>query len=151
MIIQNLVLASFLVFVSCQANSQKIDSLKDLLKNNRDLDRLDILYELSYNHIGIDNKIALQYGLEGHKLAKSFDDSLRIVRTGLVTTSALRRLQRIDSSLVIYDTILEIAEKNLCTSELAIILNSNCFHSGWLPAVCLSGEGSRIQGLNLPL
>ncbi|HMF71130.1 MAG TPA: hypothetical protein VK616_06625 [Flavitalea sp.] len=109
MTFKNIAVSCCLVFICFPIYSQKIDSLKALLKIKTHLDRADVLYELSYYYIEVDNSIALKYGLEGYEISVKFNDSLRIVRTGLITASALRRLQKIDSAIVIYSSILGIA------------------------------------------
>lgn len=124
MINRNILLLIVLVFVAVPAQSQKIDSLKTLLKGKMSHERIDILYDLSYSLIEVDNDQALQYALEGYNISTKRNDSLRIVRTGLVAASALRRLQKIDSSIHIYHPILSIAEKNNYITELSLILNA---------------------------
>lgn len=62
-------------------------------------------------------------------------DSLRMVKSGMVTASALRRMNEIDASIRIYNSIRPIAEKNLYTQELSVILNSVLIllRACWLP------------------
>ncbi|MEX1240725.1 MAG: tetratricopeptide repeat protein [Cyclobacteriaceae bacterium] len=112
------------LFSSGQKSDVQIDSLRGLLRHKSGPDRVDIFFELSFNQVEINNDTALRYGLEGYRLAIKLNDSLRIVRTGMVTASALRRLQRIDSSIVVYHAILPLAEKKGYTEELALLLNS---------------------------
>jgi len=55
MIIKNIPATFCLVFIFFSTHSQKIDSLKALLKYKTNLDRVDILYELAYDYIEVDN------------------------------------------------------------------------------------------------
>jgi hypothetical protein len=59
MIIRNIAVSCCLVFICFPIYSQKFDSLKALVEIKTDLDRADVLYELSYNYIELDNNIAL--------------------------------------------------------------------------------------------
>lgn len=110
MIIKTIILSLGFVLAFTQVLSQNIDSLQALLQTKTGGERADILRELSYAHIDTDNTLAYRYGLEGFRIAQEDNDSLRIVGCGRFLASSLRRLGRIDSSLVIYNTILPIAE-----------------------------------------
>lgn len=124
MIIRYILAVLCLVFGANSARGQNIDSLKALLAHAKGGERVDVLYELSYDHIGINNNTALRYGVEGYALALELNDSLRILKTGLVTASALRRIDMIDSALAVSKRILPISERNGYLNLRAILLNS---------------------------
>jgi tetratricopeptide (TPR) repeat protein len=111
------------IVLSAQLTDGKIDSLRTALNGLSGEQRVNTLYELSYNLVDLDNKSALKYGLEGYIIAQKEGDSLQIVRAGLVTASVLRRLQKLDSSVLIYNSIFNIAEVNKYDKELGFILN----------------------------
>src|SRR5687768_12206636 len=81
---------------------RRIDSLKACLYGKEENARINILYELSASLIDVDNRAALKFSLEGMNIAAVISDSLQFVRTGLVAGSALWRLQKLDSSLLVY-------------------------------------------------
>lgn len=124
MIIKYIVPFLCLAFGSISACSQNLDSLKALLAAAEGKERVDVLYELSHDHMGINNNTALAYGVEGYTLASSLNDSLRILKTGMVTASALRRLGEIDSALAVSNRVLPISGRNGYRGMRAILLNS---------------------------
>ena len=123
MTIQKTLLAFSVLFIVASGYSQKIDSLKALLKTKTGLERADVLYELGYEIILVDSVGALAYGLEGFTISKNFNDSLRTVKAGLIIGSALRRLQQIDSAIRIYEYILPLCPKKN-SEERMMALNS---------------------------
>lgn len=112
------------LLVSFQASGQKFDSLKILLPTATGIQRSDILKTLSLECFDNDPSLAKHYGLKAFKVAKEFNDSLRIVKTGRVLSSALRDLGRIDSSIVICNEILPIAELLKDPYDLIFVRNS---------------------------
>src|SRR5688572_25636576 len=103
------IIITLLFLRALAANGQDIDSLKRLLKDASEAWRCDLLYELSYAYIDIDNYSALKYGRDGFRLSAALSDSARLVKTGRVYASALRRLHSIDSSIYLYRIILPMA------------------------------------------
>jgi tetratricopeptide (TPR) repeat protein len=124
MIIKNMLTSMVLIFMITGAKSQKIDSLKALLESQQNRDRIETLYQLSWELILVDKKQALVFALDGYNLAVQLNDSSGIVRTGTMVASALRRLHRVDSSLLIYNKLLRICRKKGYTPELSLLLNS---------------------------
>lgn len=120
-------LAVFWFFIGsyCYAQNNVIDSLKLTLGQKSGIERFDILYELSYNLILInDNSSALRYADEAFTIASEEGDSLRFVKSILVKGSALRRLERISESIELYKEAIEVARQHDFINELKILLNS---------------------------
>jgi len=105
------------------AKGQKIDSLKSLLHEKSGLERCDILYQLAYEYVDVDNSLGLQYAKEALKAANEHGDSLKIVRAGRIKSLAYRRLGEMDSAMNLSIEILPIALRQNYTDELKHILN----------------------------
>ena len=106
---------------SCQ--NPIIDSLESILPGKSDDQRIDILYELAYQYGDMDNVKSLEYGNQALKSAKKLGDSLRIVKAGRIKSYIYRRINEMDSSLILSSEILPIARRNKYTVELKSILN----------------------------
>lgn len=118
-----LVLASMYCGVGLSQN-QKIDSLIRLLPNKVKQEKFDLLFQISYECIGIDNRKALEYISEANAIAYKIPDSLRIVKAGLLMNSAYRRLEMLDSAISVAARSLSIAKRNKYDEEIKILLNS---------------------------
>ena len=77
MIIKNTVACAVLIFIITTAHGQKVDSLKRLLSSQTDANKIAILYQLSWEHINVDNKQALSFALEAYNLSIESRDSFR--------------------------------------------------------------------------
>lgn len=96
----------------CQNNSHKIDSLNELLGGTQsDSARFKTLCSLGYAYIDLDNKMALSYGNHVYLEAKRFKNNFQVIEAGQLLGSALRRLGKLDSALVIYSEIIALAKK----------------------------------------
>jgi hypothetical protein len=120
-----LLLQAFVLFsYSGYGQSTKdIDSLELLLQRSTGSNKIDLLYSLAYEFIDVNNPVALEYAELGLKLATDRGDSLRMVRTGRLEASALRRLEKIDSSILVSEQILAIARRNHFVDEIKMLLN----------------------------
>jgi tetratricopeptide (TPR) repeat protein len=105
------------------ANGQKIDSLKSILPNKSGLDRANLLYQLAFEYIDVDNFLASEYSREAFDLAISSGDSLLLVKAGRVCALALARLHKGDSSIALSLKILPVAKRSNYDYELKHILN----------------------------
>jgi tetratricopeptide (TPR) repeat protein len=117
--------SSFIIAVlfCAQANAQtKIDSLKSLLPSSDGAQRCDILFALGYEYIDLDNNEAYVCGLEGFQISKSLNDKMRIVKSGRILAGALKRTNRIDSAITIYEEITRISKENNFREDLRDIL-----------------------------
>ena len=106
-----------------------IDSLESILPGKSGEQRIDILYELAYQYGDLDNAKSLEYGNQALKSARKSGDSLRIVKAGRIKSYSYRRINEIDSSLILSSEILPIARRNNYTVELKSILNGLAFVS----------------------
>jgi signal transduction histidine kinase len=121
--------SAFVLVVSLgiQSNAQNktLDSLNLLLPNSKGTERVDLLYEISYNLILVaGNDRALELADESLNLAAEAGDSLRMVKAILVKGSALRRLERLNEAIQVSTFGLKIAKRNGYKSEVKILLNS---------------------------
>ncbi len=105
----------------CQ--NQKIDSLKSLLSGKSKIEYSDILYELAYEYVDIDDELALRYAKEALETAGQIEDSFRIVKAARIKSLIFRRLGELDSSMILSTKILPVARRNNFIDELKSILN----------------------------
>jgi hypothetical protein len=125
MLIKNTLFRLIFVCVTLAAKGQNMDSLKMLLPKLGGAQRIDVLYELGYGSIlNSEIKMAYKHCGEGYKLASDANDSIRIIKTGRVLASVLRRSGIIDSAINIYRRILPMARQKHLDEELKIILNA---------------------------
>jgi signal transduction histidine kinase len=101
-----------------------IDSLRTLLDTTPSGSRVDILYQLGYEFIDVDNEQALRYSNESYEIAKRSGDSLRVVKAIVIKGSSLRRMERLDEAIEVSLEGLRIAERNTYTNEFKTLLNS---------------------------
>ena len=106
------------------SQSEKIDSLKSLLSISKGTDRIDILFELSrsYNEDHIND--SFRYAREAFLNARAIGDTLRIIRASRLYAQILRRLNKIDSSIALFNHVLPIAKRHNYLSETKAILNA---------------------------
>lgn len=112
-----------LITVPCAAQEGKIDSLKRVLQTLPVLKQAPTLLELTYEYADKDNKLAMAYARQGLRISESIGDSLMIVKCGRLKSLLYRRFDEMDSSLVLSERILPIAERNKYGDDLKKILN----------------------------
>jgi len=118
-----LVLMLSLVLIESFAGEHKIDSLKSLLGKSPGPNRVRILYDLAYNYTDFDNKVAMTYINQAARLSSLMGDSLMMVKSGRLKSLLYRRLDEMDSSLMLSEKTLPIAERNNYHEETKKILN----------------------------
>jgi tetratricopeptide (TPR) repeat protein len=104
------------------AQQGKIDSLESLLPGKTDLERADIFYELAYEYTDTNYALASEYSGQSLQFSKKTGDSLRIVKAGRIKASVFRRLEEMDSAIVLGLEILPIASRNQYRIEVKKIL-----------------------------
>lgn len=105
------------------SQTKKADSLRLLLPLHSGIERADILYNLAFELVDTNYGLALSYGRNARSAAEDTGDSLRIVKAGKITALAFRRLEMLDSSLILSLRIIPIARRNSFDEELASLLN----------------------------
>lgn len=105
------------------SQTQKIDSLKSLLSGKTGAGHAEILFEIAWEYMDFNNELGYEYAKRAFEMAQTTDDSLIIVKTGRMTSQALRRLGKIDSAIVLFDKVLPIARRHNFSSETKRILN----------------------------
>ena len=109
--------------LSFNANCQKIDSLKTLLPKKTGIERAEILYNLAYEYVDFDYKLAQQFSMQAFSAAAVFGDSLLMVKAGRMYALALARDGKNESSTKWALKVLPIARRNSFERELKQILN----------------------------
>lgn len=105
------------------SGAQKIDSLKRLLPATTGRVHCDVLYQLAYEYIDVDNPVGLQYAAAALTEAGKLGDSLRFVKAGRVKALAFTRLKQLDSAIYLFNLVLPVAERNGFTDLIKSILN----------------------------
>lgn len=113
----------FFSFYTSFAQTPQVDSLKRELVNADSALHSDILYQIAYEFIDLDNTSALRYAKMGMNEARRLNDSTKIVRLGRILALAYRRISRLDSSLIISLEVLPIARRNRLEREQTYLLN----------------------------
>jgi tetratricopeptide (TPR) repeat protein len=119
---------NLLVVLGCvcgQARGQtKIaDSLKLNLGTHVGPSRVDVLHSIAYELVDTDYDSAIFYARKAFQGAITLGDSVRIVKAGRLHSLAFRRLNYMDSSLILSLKILPIARRLSLRDEIKYILN----------------------------
>lgn len=104
----------------CQTSTA--DSLQKILPGKSGKEKVDILFNLAYELVDLDNCLALTYARLAFN-STSCEDSARIVKAGRLKALALRRMNFMDSSLALSLEILPIARRVALPQELKALLN----------------------------
>lgn len=109
---------------SAFTQTPRIDSLKGVFVNNMDsANYADLMYEIAYEFVDLDNASALRYAKKGMNTARNLNDSARIVRLGRILALAYRRISLLDSSLMISLEVLPMATHKKLEHEQKYLLN----------------------------
>jgi tetratricopeptide (TPR) repeat protein len=119
-----ILLAACIVFYFTCRSQDKIDSLKSSLNSIiEESQKADLLYTLAYEYADVSNTLAAKYGLEGFAIATKLNDTLNILKTGRITSYALRKLNKIDSAILIGLQIVPMSENKKYITESIKIIN----------------------------
>jgi signal transduction histidine kinase len=116
-----------LLSISLTLNAQNrsvTDSLEAVLNTKSGIDRFEILYALSFEHVPDNTSRALECADELIALAASSSDSVMIVKSLLSKGYILRTTENFNDALVYFQRALNIAKRNNFHKEAAYILNS---------------------------
>lgn len=105
------------------SQSIQIDSLKHVLRYATNKERINIYIDLAWEYSSNDYYVTLQYADSAYASAVVVGDSLGIVKSLRFKGKALRRLNKIDSSINVEELALNIASRNRFTSEYVKVLN----------------------------
>jgi len=114
----------FFVVVSSSgiAQNYRIDSLNLALAGKPN--DLKILWELAYEFVSVDNKIAFKYAEMTHAVAIKARDSLYIVKSERMMGQLYRFMDKLDESIRFLNSSLAIAQRNDFVKEVANISNA---------------------------
>jgi tetratricopeptide (TPR) repeat protein len=101
---------------------RKIDSLRSLLPGNTDRKRADIFYELAYEYVDFNDTLGAMHAEASFQFAQKANDSLRMVKAARIKATALRRLEKLDSAIMLGLGMLPIATRNRYNMEVKQIL-----------------------------
>ncbi len=113
----------FYALLSVEACCQKVDSLKALIALSDGKERCDVLYQIAYEYVDVNNWTALKYANRAMRMATTLGDTFRIVKTTRLKAMAFRRVGDLDSSIIVSLPILPIIQRHGYASELMLILN----------------------------
>lgn len=103
---------------------QKVDSLKALINTSQGKDLFDVYFAIAYELFDIDNPQAVQYAEQSFAMSRQLGDSASITRAGRQYGQLLRRVDRLDEAIAVFNEVLGIAERNNVASETKRILNA---------------------------
>jgi len=128
--LKTLIIASMLPFFNISAFSQndelfvrKIDSLKSILSGSTGVTKQEILFQIGYEYLRVDDSVALPYSTEAFNMSWQFGDSLKIVKSGRAKAMILYELAEYDAMITTSGVILPIARRNHYTVEMKYLLN----------------------------
>lgn len=105
-------------------NQRKIDSLNTTLNRQSGINQFETFVELAILYADNDNTKSLSYIDKAFVVASENRDSTKIVRAGRIKGQLLRRLERHDESIELFETLLPTARRNNLVNDFKIILNS---------------------------
>jgi signal transduction histidine kinase len=117
----------FLGTVSFTATSQhldRIDSLKSILQKQSGSDEYATLLELTFAYVDKDNNQSLRFIDQANATAIALGDTAKIVKCGRIKGQLLRRLDRLDEAMAIFDKLLAVAKRNDLQKDYNLMLNS---------------------------
>lgn len=110
---------------NCKAQSERADSLRNLLDDARGEQRYDVAFELFILYSGNENpRIPYEYAEHAYEAAKEIGDSLKIVKAGRAVANALTSLGDLNKALGFYEAAYGIAARNGFNDQVKFILNS---------------------------
>lgn len=101
----------------------KVDSMKALLPSSRGADLYNLYFRIGYELFDFDNPEAVKYSGEAYNMAQVLADSTEIVKSGRIYAQLLRRVDRLDDAIEVFNQIVGIAERNNYLDEFKRILN----------------------------
>jgi signal transduction histidine kinase len=126
LLLQALILA---VPLYLNAQSNRLDSLNRALVNSKGLDRVDIQIELARANYFVDANLALENINGALNDAIEQGDNYRIIKSSRLKGQILRKLERLEDAINIYESTYNSAKKMIGTDskideEIITILNS---------------------------
>ena len=100
------------------------DSLERVLETKHGVERFELLYALSFEHVPHNNERAIECANELIEVSAVSGDSSKIVKSLLAKGFVLRNTERLDEALVYFQSALKIAQRNNLKKETSYILNS---------------------------
>jgi signal transduction histidine kinase len=102
---------------------QKVDSMKSKIAATTGEDLFKLYYHIGYELFDVDNSQAVVYSEKAYNLSKTLSDSLK-TRAARTYGQLLRRVDRLDEAIAVFNEALVIAEKNNYIDEQKKILNA---------------------------
>ncbi len=102
---------------------QKVDSMRAQLQTATGVDLYQLYFQIGYELFDVENTEAVKYAGRAYQLARELGDSIEIARSGRVFAQLLRRVDRLDEAIEVFNTVLGISERNNYVDEEIRILN----------------------------
>lgn len=103
---------------------RKVDSLKNEIRDASGKELYKIYFDIAYELFDVNDEEAVQFAKESYELAKQLGDSTEIARSGRQYGQLLRRVDRLEDAIVMFNEVLGIAERNNIVGEQKRILNA---------------------------
>lgn len=103
---------------------ERVDSMKAQLRTATGVDLYQLYYQIGYELFDVENTEAVKFAGRAYQLARELGDSLEITRSGRVFGQLLRRVDRLDEAIEVFNSVQGISERNNYVDEQIRILNS---------------------------
>ncbi|MBX2965914.1 MAG: tetratricopeptide repeat protein [Cyclobacteriaceae bacterium] len=126
----NLLLVLMVTIPLCLfGQASRIDSLTKALGNSSGLDRIDVQIELARANYFIDVNLALDHINNALEAAERADDQYRILKSNRIKGQILRRLERLDDAIKVYESAYNLFKSSVgkaseIDEEFVNVLNS---------------------------
>jgi signal transduction histidine kinase len=117
-------LASTSLLAQDETVLRKVDSLKQLIPSSEGTALYNVYFSIGYELFDVVNEEATRYSGLAFNLAKQLADSAGMARSGRQYGQLLRRTDRLDDAIAVFNEVLGIAERNHLLSEEKRILNA---------------------------
>lgn len=102
---------------------QAVDSMKSKLASASGTDLYHLYFNIGYELFDVDNPEAVKYSEKAYELSINLPDSVR-TRSGRIYGQLLRRVDRLDDAIAVFNEVLKIAENDKDIEEQKKILNA---------------------------
>jgi signal transduction histidine kinase/tetratricopeptide (TPR) repeat protein len=100
---------------------KKVDSLKNEIRNASGKGLIKVYFEIAYELFDVNNEEAVQFAEHSYELAKQLRDSSEMALTGRQYGQLLRRVDRLDDAILIFNEVLGVAARNNISEEKRIL------------------------------
>jgi signal transduction histidine kinase len=105
-------------------NQHRVDSLRTILDQAPEREKIAALIPLSFEYYDVDNNLALEYAKRAYAIAYEFGDSATIVKSARMMGQLHRRMDELDKSIEVLLPVRSMAKRLKLKDEEKRILNA---------------------------